>query len=710
MQFAQLMQIARSQVANLPAAQQANQLLARTTARQQQPNIMQSLGPALQLAAQQQQQQQQHQQQLQMLPTVAVQQATNQAQLVAQIMAGRPGATAATLPLNLATQQQQQQLAAQISNPGLTAAALARKPLVQGAAGLGTLGTLGSLTGTGAGSAGISQSTASAAVAQLLATNAAAGLALPKTRPASAGQLASTTAAFLAPPQPQQQQQQQPDDTTFTQEDMDNLRLQIAAYRYIARKEPLPELLKKALFEPGSVGLDQLDLGGPSEMDQPMTPASDSDKGVVKQQTRAILLELEEQKARDREAAAAEAAKAPPSGAVRAPAAGTETLQSLGKLFPQVRVTRESNPYLLLRKKMTTAEHAALAHRILIPSVTPTGIDVAALAEERERYVRARILNRLGELENAPGINGADPTDRDAEGEDEIDGEAKPASESSQPKDIKALIELKALRLVDKQKRLREEIVQGMAKATQLATAADRATYRRLKKHSIREIRGTDKMEKTQRVERQKKEKVRQHEFIASIVQHGKDLFMAHKTRETRMGKLGQTVIKLHSKIEKEELARLEVLSKERLRALREDDEEAYLKLVQESKNTRIVHILGQTTAFLKNLTNQVIAQKESVGEVDGVPGAEDGMDEDDEDLDDEQEEAKMAANKDYYGVAHRIKELVERQPDMLVGGELKEYQLKGLQWMVSLYNNRLNGILADEMGLGKTIQVGRIG
>ncbi len=40
-----------------------------------------------------------------------------------------------------------------------------------------------------------------------------------------------------------------------------------------------------------------------------------------------------------------------------------------------------------------------------------------------------------------------------------------------------------------------------------------------------------------------------------------------------------------------------------------------------------------------------------------------------------------------------------------MVGGTLKEYQLKGLQWMASLYNNRLNGILADEMGLGKTIQ-----
>ena len=41
----------------------------------------------------------------------------------------------------------------------------------------------------------------------------------------------------------------------------------------------------------------------------------------------------------------------------------------------------------------------------------------------------------------------------------------------------------------------------------------------------------------------------------------------------------------------------------------------------------------------------------------------------------------------------------------MLQGGDLKEYQLAGLEWLVSLYNNNLNGILADEMGLGKTIQ-----
>lgn len=43
-------------------------------------------------------------------------------------------------------------------------------------------------------------------------------------------------------------------------------------------------------------------------------------------------------------------------------------------------------------------------------------------------------------------------------------------------------------------------------------------------------------------------------------------------------------------------------------------------------------------------------------------------------------------------------------QPTMLTT-QLKEYQLKGLNWLVNLYEQGINGILADEMGLGKTIQ-----
>eukprot|EP00698_Gefionella_okellyi_P008784 TRINITY_DN2197_c0_g1_i2.p1 TRINITY_DN2197_c0_g1~~TRINITY_DN2197_c0_g1_i2.p1 ORF type:complete len:1221 (-),score=221.20 TRINITY_DN2197_c0_g1_i2:447-4109(-) len=44
------------------------------------------------------------------------------------------------------------------------------------------------------------------------------------------------------------------------------------------------------------------------------------------------------------------------------------------------------------------------------------------------------------------------------------------------------------------------------------------------------------------------------------------------------------------------------------------------------------------------------------------------------------------------------------KQPKILKG-KLKEYQLKGLQWLGNLYDQGINGILADEMGLGKTVQ-----
>ncbi|KAG5641118.1 hypothetical protein DXG03_005971 [Asterophora parasitica] len=39
------------------------------------------------------------------------------------------------------------------------------------------------------------------------------------------------------------------------------------------------------------------------------------------------------------------------------------------------------------------------------------------------------------------------------------------------------------------------------------------------------------------------------------------------------------------------------------------------------------------------------------------------------------------------------------------INGTMRAYQLQGLNWMVSLHHNGLNGILADEMGLGKTLQ-----
>lgn len=47
----------------------------------------------------------------------------------------------------------------------------------------------------------------------------------------------------------------------------------------------------------------------------------------------------------------------------------------------------------------------------------------------------------------------------------------------------------------------------------------------------------------------------------------------------------------------------------------------------------------------------------------------------------------------------------IDRQPSILQGGVLTKYQIEGMNWMIQLYENGINGILADQMGLGKTIQ-----
>ena len=48
---------------------------------------------------------------------------------------------------------------------------------------------------------------------------------------------------------------------------------------------------------------------------------------------------------------------------------------------------------------------------------------------------------------------------------------------------------------------------------------------------------------------------------------------------------------------------------------------------------------------------------------------------------------------------------VLNEQPAYLGAGELREYQLEGLNWLLHNWCRGINGILADEMGLGKTIQ-----
>ncbi|CEF64135.1 SWI/SNF-related matrix-associated actin-dependent regulator of chromatin subfamily A member 5 [Strongyloides ratti] len=45
------------------------------------------------------------------------------------------------------------------------------------------------------------------------------------------------------------------------------------------------------------------------------------------------------------------------------------------------------------------------------------------------------------------------------------------------------------------------------------------------------------------------------------------------------------------------------------------------------------------------------------------------------------------------------------RETPPFINGKMRDYQIHGLNWMITLRENNINGILADEMGLGKTLQ-----
>ena len=140
---------------------------------------------------------------------------------------------------------------------------------------------------------------------------------------------------------------------------------------------------------------------------------------------------------------------------------------------------------------------------------------------------------------------------------------------------------------------------------------------------------------------------------------------------------------------------------------------------VADSKNERITKLLRETDSYLSELGSKVQQQKREVqtglaGASGGGGGsvvvgsggaAAEGAAAEGAGAQPESVADKYSERSQYYKLAHTEVEEITSQPAILRGGSLKEYQMAGLRWLVSLHNNNLNGILADEMGLGKTIQ-----
>lgn len=418
----------------------------------------------------------------------------------------------------------------------------------------------------------------------------------------------------------------------------------------------------------------------------------------------------------------------------------------------------------------------------IAPVQKPSGLDPQELFRERENYIYHKICYRIEELETLQKL--------------QIGDELR----------MKIAIELKALRLLEFQKQIRNEIVSCMRADTTLETSLNPKAYKRCKRQTLREARVTEKMERQQKFEAERKKRQKHMEYLNAVIEHSKNFKEVHRANVSRVGKMAKAVINWHTNTERLQKKEQERLEKERIKLLMAEDEEGYRALVMEKKDKRLTYLLQQTDEYISSLTKlvrehqddlhkkktllkpgkrrnndsavvnggeeeedrRVKVVKGSTGEVlegDEAP-RESELDawleehpgwevvprefENDDDAaaasdDDENSNAAApppapapvepspsnggetptaaAANggevvpqaddddyysqgmNSYYGLAHRVRERVTKQASILVGGSLKPYQVHGLEWLVSLYNNNLNGILADEMGLGKTIQ-----
>ncbi|KAK8565798.1 hypothetical protein V6N12_059350 [Hibiscus sabdariffa] len=290
---------------------------------------------------------------------------------------------------------------------------------------------------------------------------------------------------------------------------------------------------------------------------------------------------------------------------------------------------------------------------------------------------------------------------------------------------LRLQIEEKKLHLIDLQARLRDEVDQQQQ---EIMAMPDRP-YRKFVRLCERQ-----RMELTRQV--QATQKALREKQLKSIFQWRKKLLEVHwAIRDARTAR-NRGVAKYHEKMLREFSKRKDDDRNKRMEALKNNDVQRYREMLIEQQTSMtgaaaeryevLSSFLTQTEEYLHKLGGKITAAKnqqevEEAANAAAVAARLQGLSEEEvrvaaacagEEVMIRNRFMEMNAPKDgssvskYYNLAHAVNERVITQPSMLRAGTLRDYQLVGLQWMLSLYNNKLNGILADEMGLGKTVQV----
>jgi hypothetical protein len=217
--------------------------------------------------------------------------------------------------------------------------------------------------------------------------------------------------------------------------------------------------------------------------------------------------------------------------------------------------------------------------------------------------------------------------------------------------------------------------------------------YKRIKLQPRKESR---QLEKNLRKHRQVtcETLVRKHkDWNKAIVAHSSEFYKFHRQRKFEVGKFARSVRDFVA--QQERLKEKSEANEERARiaALRANDMEAYTALVQDTRNDRLKFLLDKTGEYMEEISSMLKGQQHE--QVDDKSSSQDGGV---ELVGGSRRPQMKKETTSYYQSAHVRQEEV-KQPSILSFGTLKSYQIAGLKWLVSLYNNNLNGILADEMG-----------
>ncbi len=285
------------------------------------------------------------------------------------------------------------------------------------------------------------------------------------------------------------------------------------------------------------------------------------------------------------------------------PTDGTKQPSAAEDVITKASFEKYQSPYDLLAAPISFSDHSQRSKRHRIPALMPPGVDVEQVREDREKIIYNRVQSRKAELAALPANIGS------------WDSATSNRPTSDDSLKLKALIEFKMLSLLQKQRDFRREIQQELFQYDNLAMTANRAHHRRMKKQSLREARFTEKLEKQQRDARENKEKTKQQNYLQSIVQHGVDVKNSALAQRNRIQKMGRIMVNHHGHMEREEQKRIERTAKQRLQALKANDEETYLKLLGQAKDSRISHLLKQTDGFLTQLAASVRAAQRGTAE-----------------------------------------------------------------------------------------------